>query len=937
MKKTLVSVLGFIILILSSAIVLAMPVPDTGQSKCYNTNVEIPCPSPGQPFYGQDGNYTINTPSYTKLDGSGSVLPDSAAAWSMVKDNVTGLIWENKTDDGSIHDKSNEYSWNDATFIDTLNSMHFGGYTDWRLPTIKELASIVNYSIPYPGPTIDTGYFPNTQSSRYWSSTTRAPYTSHAWGVSFNHDQDYYGDKGDSSYVRAVRGGQSGSLDHLSIGSFDAVDRSTDDVSTAASTYTDNGDGTVTDTSTDLMWQQGSSSSKTWKEAMAYCKGLNLGGHTDWRLPNIKELRSLVHHSQYRAAINTTYFPDTVSSYYWSSTSIANSKGGAWGMLFLFGSGNDDGNDGDGSSHDVRAVRGRQLGSYTDNGDGTVTDTSTDLMWQQGSSSSKTWKEATAYCEGLNLGGHTDWRLPNIKELRSLVDYSLYGTAINKTYFSDTVSPPYWSSTTYAGNTSSALSMYFYDGSAGLDDKGGSYYVRAVRGGQPGSLGHLDISPASRYVAKDAGTTTFSVSNAGTGTMTAAVISGGTWLSITSVISGTDAGTITCSFTSNITTSARTEMIRVTAPGATGTPVDVTVTQAATLNPTPTPAPVTAPTSTATANLKIVSNSIDLMSVIKITDMSGLLPDRGSPVTIRAWDKDGKQLTASGYVSPLSIINHGNTSILGVDLEDRFPDGTPAAYTFSVESSKMFITNINNSGDGAVRAPIIYSNGLSNFVSNSIGSRNTLYISEFSGTLGTGGAAIIIRAWDDAGTEIPESVSVTSYNILNYEMVKITGLELASRFSAGTPMIYEFTVNSSKVVITNVKSSSGGSISILSVYTSGINNYSTNYVSDLNTTIQITDMSGGIPTGGASITITARDVDGKLISESGSAIALKLNNYGTTTIEGDDLQNRFPGGVPVTYEFSIGSSSAVVTNLTKSSDGTINIPTVFTIGPYGGI
>jgi hypothetical protein len=96
-------------------------------------------------------------------------------------------------------------------------------------------------------------------------------------------------------------------------------------------------------------------------------------------------------------------------------------------------------------------------------------------------------------------------------------------------------------------------------------------------------------------------------------------------------------------------------------------------------------------------------------------------------------------------------------------------------------------------------------------------------------------------------------------------------------------------------------------------------------------------MSGSIPTGGASITITARDVDGKTIPESGSAIALKLNNYGTTTIEGDDLQNRFPGGVPVTYEFSIGSSIAVVTNLTKSSDGTINIPTVFTIGPYGGI
>jgi CheY-specific phosphatase CheX len=96
-------------------------------------------------------------------------------------------------------------------------------------------------------------------------------------------------------------------------------------------------------------------------------------------------------------------------------------------------------------------------------------------------------------------------------------------------------------------------------------------------------------------------------------------------------------------------------------------------------------------------------------------------------------------------------------------------------------------------------------------------------------------------------------------------------------------------------------------------------------------------MSGGIPSGGASITIVARDVDGKLIHESGSATALKLVNNGTTTIEGNDLKNRFPIGTPVTYEFSISSTSVVVTNLTKSSVETINIPVVFTIGPYGGI
>ena len=54
------------------------PIPDTGQTKCYNDTVEIPCPAPGEPFYGQDGNYTINLHSYTKLNAGGATLPDSA-------------------------------------------------------------------------------------------------------------------------------------------------------------------------------------------------------------------------------------------------------------------------------------------------------------------------------------------------------------------------------------------------------------------------------------------------------------------------------------------------------------------------------------------------------------------------------------------------------------------------------------------------------------------------------------------------------------------------------------------------------------------------------------------------------------------------------------------------------------------------------------------
>jgi len=97
----------------------------------------------------------------------------------------------------------------------------------------------------------------------------------------------------------------------------------------------------------------------------------------------------------------------------------------------------------------------------------------------------------------------------------------------------------------------------------------------------------LSVSPTNQDVTTDAGTTTFSVSNTGTGTMpwTALVTSGVTWLSITSGASGTNSGTINCDFTTNTSSSARTATIRVTAIGATGSPQEVTVTQAPTSTP----------------------------------------------------------------------------------------------------------------------------------------------------------------------------------------------------------------------------------------------------------------------------------------------------------------------------------------------------------------
>jgi len=185
-KKEGIVVALFAVFFLSSiALAVDCPVPGTGQIKCYDDVGDeiIPCPQPGEDFYGQDAQYGPNLHSYTKLDVSGNDLPESATEWVMVRDNVTGLIWEVKTDDGSINDKDNTYDWQDAqdVFIATLNSQNFGGYNDWRLPTIKELSTLVDSSIPNPGPTVNTDYFPNTVSSYYWSSTTCASSTGDAW------------------------------------------------------------------------------------------------------------------------------------------------------------------------------------------------------------------------------------------------------------------------------------------------------------------------------------------------------------------------------------------------------------------------------------------------------------------------------------------------------------------------------------------------------------------------------------------------------------------------------------------------------------------------------------------------------------------------------------------------------------------------------------
>ena len=122
--------------------------------------------------------------------------------------------------------------------------------------------------------------------------------------------------------------------------------------------------------------------------------------------------------------------------------------------------------------------------SFIDNGDGTVTDNDTGLIWQQGESSTMPWLFALSYCEELVLpAGQTDWRLPNQKELQSIVNYDTYDPSIDTTFFPGTVTSYYWTSTTRANNLYEAWMVYFNVGGVGTTSKTGSYYVRCVRSG----------------------------------------------------------------------------------------------------------------------------------------------------------------------------------------------------------------------------------------------------------------------------------------------------------------------------------------------------------------------------------------------------------------------------------------------------------------------
>ncbi|MBF0496362.1 MAG: DUF1566 domain-containing protein [Deltaproteobacteria bacterium] len=339
----------------SATATFTYPVVDTGQTKCYNAASEIAAPGSGQAFYGQDAQFSHNQPSYT-LSSDGLT----------VYDNVTGLTWQSSPDtngDGAITSTDKMTYAQAISRPATLNAAKYGGYSDWRLPTIKELYSLIDFRGTDPSgytgtdtsgltPFINTGYFKFAYGqlsageriidSQYASSNLYvgpSPGGSKLFGVNFadgrikGYDLQMSGNPEKTFFVQCVRGNTSYGVNN----------------------FLDNGDQTITDKATGLMWSKSDSgSAMNWEAALAWVQTKNAAnylGRNDWRLPNAKELQSIVDYTRCpdttgSAAIDPVFTSTSITNeggqvdypYYWTGTTHAayDGSGGA-GVYVSFG------------------------------------------------------------------------------------------------------------------------------------------------------------------------------------------------------------------------------------------------------------------------------------------------------------------------------------------------------------------------------------------------------------------------------------------------------------------------------------------------------------------------------------------------------------------------------------------------------------------------
>lgn len=308
---------------------LPYTIVSTGQIACYDNRKQIEPPRAGRPFFGQDAQFNSRSPaaSYT-LSADGLT----------VRDQVTGLTWQRSADrDGNgILNAADKLAFAQAQALPAkLNTARFGGFNDWRLPTIKELYSLIQFSgVDASGPDpmgsqsqrpfLDTRFFKfaygdtgageRTIDSQWATSTVYVANPNQMFGVNFadgrikGYGTTMPGGREKKFFVICVRGNPAYGIND----------------------FHDNGNGTVTDRATGLMWQQADSGkAMNWEQALAYAAVFKLAGYSDWRLPNAKELQSIVDYTRAPAVTNSaainpvfhvTKTGDGDYPYFWTST-----------------------------------------------------------------------------------------------------------------------------------------------------------------------------------------------------------------------------------------------------------------------------------------------------------------------------------------------------------------------------------------------------------------------------------------------------------------------------------------------------------------------------------------------------------------------------------------------------------------------------------------
>ena len=362
MKK--VTVFAALLTLLSALSVFGqstIQLPATGQTTCYAENGSVvTCAGTGQ-----DGDYRM---------GVAWPNPRFAVSGACVTDNLTGLIWaKNANIPGSTK------TWDQA--IDEAKNQTLCGRTDWRLPNVNELDSLLHSGQSEPATWLISQGFTNVKPTYYWSSTTYKNETDMAWAVCMCSGATITGPKENATqvYVWPVAGETTGPALLWKTGQttsylpYDDGDLQKG-VAWPDQRFTDNGDGTVTDNLTGLMWLKdanciashypsfdnwGSADGGVrWQQALDFVAGINDGtysacgaAHQDWRLPNKKEMFSLFDKGAWHPPLPAGHpFTSIQDGGYWTSTSEAKSNRTNYACIFSSWTGGD--------SYNVKIVGG---------------------------------------------------------------------------------------------------------------------------------------------------------------------------------------------------------------------------------------------------------------------------------------------------------------------------------------------------------------------------------------------------------------------------------------------------------------------------------------------------------------------------------------------------------------------------------------------------